>query len=57
MLVDYDEQILEEIRNSEFREKRGRMSPPAPRTQFSPSIQLPISAPVVVPFNPSVMRP
>lgn len=57
VLVDYDEQILEEIRNSEFREKRGRMSPPAPRTQFSPSIQLPISAPVVVPFNPSVMRP
>ena len=57
VLVDYDEQILEEIRNSEFREKRGRMSPPAPRTQFSPSIQLPIPAPMVVPFNPSVMRP
>ena len=59
VLQDYDEQILEEIRTSEFQEKRKRMSPPvqaALRRQFSPSIQLPISAPAVVPFHMPIVH-
>ena len=57
-LDDFDQQILEEIQNSEFQEKRVRMSPPVapPRTQFSPSIRLPIPTPVVVPFTQGVFR-
>lgn len=57
-LDDFDQQILEEIHNSEYQEKRVRMSPPVapPRTQFSPSIRFPIPTPVVVPFTQGVFR-